>query len=118
VVRGIVCGGMTALGGLGHALPYLIPHFYLETSIAFAVVAVELAVISWIRTSANLVALLLKYCDPWGVLVHRLETLEHRKDDRARCDARSEDGRDNRNDRFVQRRVLVGNGLFVEFAER
>ena len=50
VVRGIVCGGMTALGGLGHALPYLIPHFYVATSVAFAVVAVELAVISWIRT--------------------------------------------------------------------
>jgi len=45
-----VCGGMTALGGLGHALPYLIPHFYVATSVAFAVVAVELAVISWIRT--------------------------------------------------------------------
>jgi erythrin-vacuolar iron transport family protein len=50
VVRGIVCGAMTAVGGLGHALPYLIPHFYVATSLAFAVVAVELAVISWIRT--------------------------------------------------------------------
>jgi erythrin-vacuolar iron transport family protein len=50
VVRGIVCGAMTALGGIGHALPYLIPHFYVATSLAFAVVAVELAVISWIRT--------------------------------------------------------------------
>jgi len=50
VVRGAVCGAMTAVGGLGHALPYLIPHFYVATSIAFAVVAVELAVISWIRT--------------------------------------------------------------------
>jgi rubrerythrin len=50
VVRGAVCGLMTALGGLGHALPYLIPHFYVATSLAFAVVAVELAVISWIRT--------------------------------------------------------------------
>ncbi len=49
VVRGAVCGAMTALGGLGHALPYLIPHFYVATSLAFAVVAVELAVISWIR---------------------------------------------------------------------
>jgi rubrerythrin len=49
VVRGAVCGAMTALGGLGHALPYLIPHFYVATSFAFAVVAVELAVISWIR---------------------------------------------------------------------
>jgi rubrerythrin len=50
LVRGIVCGAMTAVGGLGHALPYLIPHFYAATSVAFAVVAVELAVISWIRT--------------------------------------------------------------------
>jgi rubrerythrin len=49
VVRGLVCGGMTAIGGLGHALPYLIPNFYFATSLAFAVVAVELAVISWIR---------------------------------------------------------------------
>jgi VIT1/CCC1 family predicted Fe2+/Mn2+ transporter len=50
LVRGVVCGGMTALGGLGHALPYLIPHFFTATVIAFAVVAVELAAISWIRT--------------------------------------------------------------------
>jgi rubrerythrin len=50
VVRGAVCGAMTALGGLGHALPYLIPHFYVATTLAFAVVAVELIVISWIRT--------------------------------------------------------------------
>ena len=50
VLRGAVCGAMTALGGLGHALPYLIPHFYVATSLAFAVVAVELVVISLIRT--------------------------------------------------------------------
>ena len=50
VVRGAVCGAMTALGGLGHALPYLIPHFYVATALAFAVVAVELIVISWVRT--------------------------------------------------------------------
>jgi len=50
VVRGTVCGVMTAVGGLGHALPYLIPHFYVATSLACAVVAVELIVISWIRT--------------------------------------------------------------------
>ena len=50
VVRGLVCGGMTALGGMGHALPYLIPDFYVATVLAFAVVAVELATISWIRT--------------------------------------------------------------------
>jgi erythrin-vacuolar iron transport family protein len=50
VVRGSVTGAMTAIGGLGHALPYLIPHFFLATAIAFAVVAVELAAISWIRS--------------------------------------------------------------------
>jgi erythrin-vacuolar iron transport family protein len=50
VVRGSVTGAMTAIGGLGHALPYLIPDFYLATVIAFAVVAVELAAISWIRS--------------------------------------------------------------------
>jgi rubrerythrin len=50
VVRGAVCGVMTAIGGLGHTLPYLIPNFMVATSLAFAVVAVELVVISWIRT--------------------------------------------------------------------
>jgi erythrin-vacuolar iron transport family protein len=50
VVRGAVTGAMTAIGGLGHALPYLIPHFFVATAIAFAVVAVELAAISWIRS--------------------------------------------------------------------
>src|SRR6202167_4817942 len=50
VVRGLVTGGMTTVGGLGHALPYLIPQFYTATVLAFAVVALELAAISWIRT--------------------------------------------------------------------
>jgi erythrin-vacuolar iron transport family protein len=48
-VRGAVTGSMTAIGGLGHALPYLIPNFTIATSLAFVVVAIELAVISWIR---------------------------------------------------------------------
>lgn len=48
-LRGIICGLMTTLGGLGHTLPYLISSFHLATSIAIAVVVVELAVISWIR---------------------------------------------------------------------
>jgi len=48
-LRGTVCGVMTALGGLGHTLPYLIPDFWTATFLAFAVVIVELAVISWIR---------------------------------------------------------------------
>ena len=49
VVRGSVTGAMTTIGGLGHTLPYLIPNCWIATSVAFAVVAVELAVISWIR---------------------------------------------------------------------
>jgi rubrerythrin len=48
-LRGAVCGAMTMIGGLGHTLPYLIPDFWTATVIAFAVVIVELAVISWIR---------------------------------------------------------------------
>ena len=48
-LRGAICGTMTALGGLGHTLPYLIPHFVTATVVAIAVVAVELAAISYIR---------------------------------------------------------------------
>jgi hypothetical protein len=40
---------MTMIGGVGHTLPYLIPDFWVATVLAIAVVAVELAVISWIR---------------------------------------------------------------------
>jgi len=48
--RGIVCGMMTALGGLGHSLPYLIPaNIKTVTGIAVVVVAIELAAIAWIR---------------------------------------------------------------------
>ena len=50
VIRGGVTGGMTAIGGLGHTLPYLIPHFLTATIVSFCVVAVELGAISWIRT--------------------------------------------------------------------
>ncbi|HZT33760.1 MAG TPA: ferritin family protein [Bryobacteraceae bacterium] len=48
-VRGVVCGLMTTAGGIGHTLPFLIPVFRLAMSVAIAVVAVELAVISFIR---------------------------------------------------------------------
>ena len=48
-IRGPVCGVMTAVGGLGHTLPYLIPHFVTATVLAVIVVTIELAVISWIR---------------------------------------------------------------------
>jgi hypothetical protein len=49
LMRGAVCGAMTAIGGLGHTLPYLIPDFWTATVIAVFVVAVELGVISYIR---------------------------------------------------------------------
>ena len=48
-LRGTICGVMTAVGGLGHTLPYLIPTFVVATIAAVVVVAVELMVISWIR---------------------------------------------------------------------
>ena len=48
-IRGTVCGLMTALGGLGHTLPYLIRDFWLATMLAVIVVAVELTAISYIR---------------------------------------------------------------------
>jgi rubrerythrin len=47
--RGLVCGLMTALGGLGHTLPYLVPDYRTATWIAVAVVLAELGVISWVR---------------------------------------------------------------------
>ena len=49
ILRGLVCGLMTALGGLGHTLPFLIPAFRTAVIIAVAVVLVELAIIAWIR---------------------------------------------------------------------
>ena len=48
-LRGTICGVMTAVGGLGHTLPYLIPSFTIATIVAVVVVAVELMIISWIR---------------------------------------------------------------------
>jgi rubrerythrin len=54
-LRGLICGLMTALGGLGHTLPYLVPDrwpnaFSIATGIACIVVAVELWVIAYIRS--------------------------------------------------------------------
>jgi len=49
IKRGIAAGVMTAIGGLGHALPYLIPHFWTATSIALVVVFIELWAIAWIQ---------------------------------------------------------------------
>ncbi|MAZ18867.1 iron exporter MbfA [Oricola sp.] len=47
--RGLVTGLMTTLGGLGHALPYLIPHFWTATVIAMIIVVIELWAIAWIQ---------------------------------------------------------------------
>ncbi len=53
-LRGGICGLMTALGGLGHTMPYLVPDtmpnaFWIATAIAGAVVFVELWIIAYIR---------------------------------------------------------------------
>ena len=48
-VRGVVCGLMTACGGIGHTLPFLVPQFRLAMIAAMVVVLIELAVITWIR---------------------------------------------------------------------
>src|SRR3954453_13399241 len=42
-LRGVICGLMTMLGGLGHTLPYLSHNYHLATSLAIVVVGVELA---------------------------------------------------------------------------
>jgi rubrerythrin len=48
-VRGVVCGLMTAAGGLGHTVPFLVPHFGFAVTLACIVVAAELAAISYVR---------------------------------------------------------------------
>jgi VIT1/CCC1 family predicted Fe2+/Mn2+ transporter len=47
--RGTICGLMTAIGGLGHSLPYLINNVHTATWVAVAVVLVELNIIAWVR---------------------------------------------------------------------
>ena len=49
IKRGLSSGVMTAVGGLGHALPYLIPDFWTATTLAIMVVFVELWAIAWIQ---------------------------------------------------------------------
>jgi rubrerythrin len=48
-VRGVICGAMTALGGIGHTLPFMLKDFRAALWAAGAVVVAELAVITWIR---------------------------------------------------------------------
>jgi len=49
ILRGAVTGLMTAAGGIGHTLPFLIPDFHVAFIAAVIIVAVELAAIAWIR---------------------------------------------------------------------
>ena len=49
IKRGFASGIMTTIGGLGHALPYLISDFYVATVIAMFFVLVELWAIAWIQ---------------------------------------------------------------------
>ena len=49
LIRGLASGIMTAVGGIGHTLPFLIPQFHTALGLAVIVVLVELGVISWIR---------------------------------------------------------------------
>lgn len=47
--RGLITGGATFVGGAGHALPFLISDLSTALALAYAVVAVELLAIAWIR---------------------------------------------------------------------
>jgi len=49
IKRGFASGIMTTIGGLGHALPYLIPDFWTATITAIVVVFIELWAIAWIQ---------------------------------------------------------------------
>jgi hypothetical protein len=49
VVRGAITGGMTALGGVFHTLPFLISNVHQALLVAGIVVAIELFTIAWIR---------------------------------------------------------------------
>jgi erythrin-vacuolar iron transport family protein len=49
VLRGIITGVATFIGGILHTLPFLIPQVSLALYVAFAIVGVELLVISFIR---------------------------------------------------------------------
>jgi len=50
VIRGAITGGMTFVGGVGHALPFLIANIHVALIIAYLVVGIELIAIALIRT--------------------------------------------------------------------
>ena len=47
--RGLICGAMTTLGGIGHTLPFLMKDFHFALLTAIAVVLFELGIITWVR---------------------------------------------------------------------
>jgi rubrerythrin len=49
LVRGSVCGLMTAAGGLGHTFPFMIADFHTAFTLSVCIVFVELVIIAWIR---------------------------------------------------------------------
>ncbi len=49
LIRGAAAGIMTAVGGLGHTLPYLISDFKTATILSIIIVFLELWAISWVR---------------------------------------------------------------------
>jgi len=64
IKRGFATGIMTTVGGLGHALPYLIPSFWTATTVAIIVVFIELWVIAWIQN---------RYMEtPWGKAIFQV----------------------------------------------
>jgi erythrin-vacuolar iron transport family protein len=48
-LRGAITGAGTFLGGVLHALPFLIPHYNLALGVAFTTIAVELVTLAVIR---------------------------------------------------------------------
>jgi erythrin-vacuolar iron transport family protein len=49
VMRGSVCGLMTAAGGLGHTFPFMLADFREAFTLSVCIVVVELVIIAWIR---------------------------------------------------------------------
>ena len=49
VIRGLIVGSMTFVGGIFHTLPFLLTNFYAAVTLAFLVVGIELIAIAYIR---------------------------------------------------------------------
>ena len=49
IIRGTAAGIMTAIGGIGHTLPYLLADFWQATALSVIIVFIELWAISWVR---------------------------------------------------------------------